>query len=500
VGHDGPMSILHDWGPHDDDKQMLTLNVNKMSQDQFSRLAIFFAGIGDARHALGSLIGINQTYHTLNETQQQSFKIHLTLNDINPTTLARDLCLFLLLEELSSARGDEKAEAELKMTLLCTWFGFIMPSYCYTRLRSIITALKAKLKAHPPNLPDWIFVIPSSIPDIIESLDYWLSDLGGRTARRLMQVYDRQMEHHPSRTMFGSNPDLPGPYQEMMLKVQREQEENAKNIVQRMTEEGIIKQTGRMTGFPKCPSPDKLEERREWFNMARNILSELAMQVFKSSKNGPPKSSARASERHGFGRLPTFIPPRILRSQHSALDKYWDAQLQVKPDSMQLKQDAYEEVRNTFKPNLTLYDDPNTSIDSVENVEMVDEFNQRMHLYDKDFADDDSLFKMQDGDDSERPAEFPRKYTQASKEASVAGNCLLNTGLWQPGGDHYMFNYTHLSRRDYDRFLGGRIIQMKPDFGVTEYAHGLEPFPLPLNRLPSHIEVDTWLSRVLMAS
>ncbi|KAI3613200.1 hypothetical protein WG66_001557 [Moniliophthora roreri] len=562
VGHDGPMSILHDWGPHDDDKQMLTLDINRMSQDQLSRLAIFFAGIGDARHALGSLIGINQTYHILNETQQQSFNVHLTLNDINPTTLARDLCLSSLLEELSSARGDEKTEAELKMTLLCTWFGFLMPSYCYNRLKSIITSLKVKLKTQPPNLPDWIFVIPSSIPDIIESLDHWLSDPNDRTARRLMQVYDRQMEHHPSRTMFGSNPDLPGPYQAMIAKVQREQEK-AKKFVQTMSEEEIIKQTDRMMGFSKCPSPDKLQERREWFNMARNTLSELAIQVLRSSKNGPAKSSARASERHGFGHLPTFIPPRILRSQHSALDKYWDAALQTNSDSMQLKQEAYEEVRNTFRPNLTLYcsikDDPNTSIDSVENVEMVDEFNQRMHLYDKDFVDDDcpcysimsvffnavvdsltilrghvklefylgdyitALIKMQDGDDLERPAEFPRKYTrmwlsnvpdyvggplavtlltmpslEASKEASVAGNCLLNTGLWQPGGDHYMFNYTHLSCRDYEHFLGGRIIQMKPDFGITEYAHGLEPFPLPLNKLPSHSEVDTWLSRVLI--
>ncbi|KAK7020202.1 hypothetical protein VNI00_017815 [Paramarasmius palmivorus] len=584
IGHDEIMSVLHDWGPHEDDRQKLKLDVSKMSENQLARLRFFFAGIGDSRHALGSIIGIGQTYKTLSKDQQKSFGVHLTLNDINATILARGLCLFLLLDELASAQGDQEKEAELKMTLLCTWLGFIMPEYCFVRLRSTIMSLKVRLQADPPQLPEWLYVVPSSIPSILKSLDYWLSDWKHWTASHLLQILNKQTAHHPSKANF-DDLGLPEPYRAKIEDSRRAEEEQFRNMVASISEEQLIKQTSQLKGFPECPGLDKPMERQAWMEATRDIMCEL---VLGRGNNKSGKTARRAQdkmgpERDSFEEVPTFIPPSTLRRRHEALDKYWTNVFQDRsPNSFALQEEAYDEIRNTFKPNLTLYvsdltallyiwtllndskcsikDDPYTAINSIENAEMVNDFNKRMNLYnDQTVVTKDSpcysilsvffdaiiaslstlqgrikievlqgdyiteLIKMQDGDDPERPQGFPRTYTrmwlsnipdyvggpfaislytlpslETTESTSVAGNCLMNTGIWQPGGEQYVFHHTHLSCKDYDRFLGGRIITMKPDFGVTEYAHGLQSFPLPLCRLPSRAETHSWLTRVLL--
>ncbi len=62
--------------------------------------------------------------------------VHFTLLDIHPTVLARDLCLFMMIEELIHLRErahDEVEEVEIKATLLYIWMGAIIPSYCHAR-------------------------------------------------------------------------------------------------------------------------------------------------------------------------------------------------------------------------------------------------------------------------------------------------------------------------------------------------------------------------------
>jgi hypothetical protein len=192
------------------------------------------------------------------------------------------------------------------------------------RLKSTIMTLKAKLQAKPPNLPEWIDVTPSSIPDIIASLDHWLSDLSKRTTSRLLQVFDQQMQYHPSKNMF-NDPTLPTPYQSILGDAARTYEANAKKYAQSLSDEEIIKQVDGM-GFPPCPGKSKPQERREWLDMARGSLVELVVEMQKRSKGADMTSTpVIVAERYSFTEVPTFIPPSILRSQHQMLDKYWKA-------------------------------------------------------------------------------------------------------------------------------------------------------------------------------
>lgn len=123
------MSILHNWGADEDKPHPLDLN--SISNVERSSLAFFFGGVADGRHVLASIIGASKARLALNRAKQRSFGVHITINDIQPFALARILCLFTLLNELSCSKNDPRKAAELKMALLCMWLGVIMPDYSH---------------------------------------------------------------------------------------------------------------------------------------------------------------------------------------------------------------------------------------------------------------------------------------------------------------------------------------------------------------------------------
>ena len=61
-------------------------------------IAYLFGGIGDARHVFKTLLDIK---HREEYFKAPVRKYHLTIVDINPHALARDLIVFVLLDDLS---------------------------------------------------------------------------------------------------------------------------------------------------------------------------------------------------------------------------------------------------------------------------------------------------------------------------------------------------------------------------------------------------------------
>ncbi|KAK0495155.1 hypothetical protein EDD18DRAFT_1393733 [Armillaria luteobubalina] len=60
--------------------------------------ALLWGGVGDGRHVLSSIIGLHQAFTKLNAKKRKALKVHLTLIDLYPRALARDLCLLFLIE------------------------------------------------------------------------------------------------------------------------------------------------------------------------------------------------------------------------------------------------------------------------------------------------------------------------------------------------------------------------------------------------------------------
>ena len=85
-----------------------------------------------ARHVFGTIVGLNQAYNHLRDASKNHFHAHLTMLDIHDAPIARDLCLLMLLHDLS-LESDVTSRAEIKATLLYMYCGAVMPSYCYDR-------------------------------------------------------------------------------------------------------------------------------------------------------------------------------------------------------------------------------------------------------------------------------------------------------------------------------------------------------------------------------
>jgi hypothetical protein len=65
---------------------------------------------------------------------RSKLKVHITLLDIHPVALARDLCILMLLNELCEMKAQSNVEAtELKATIFYVYIGVVMPSYCHDR-------------------------------------------------------------------------------------------------------------------------------------------------------------------------------------------------------------------------------------------------------------------------------------------------------------------------------------------------------------------------------
>jgi hypothetical protein len=60
-------------------------------------------------------------------------RIHLTLLDIHPSALARDLVVLMLLNDCMAAGVSPTTLAEIKATLMYTYAGSVMPPYAHAR-------------------------------------------------------------------------------------------------------------------------------------------------------------------------------------------------------------------------------------------------------------------------------------------------------------------------------------------------------------------------------
>ena len=79
-----------------------------------------------------TLVGAHRAFKALPKDKRTAVRVHLTLLDIHPSALARDLVILMLLDECMTVTAPV-ALAEIKATLMYTYAGAIMPPYIYTR-------------------------------------------------------------------------------------------------------------------------------------------------------------------------------------------------------------------------------------------------------------------------------------------------------------------------------------------------------------------------------
>ena len=85
------------------------------------------------RHVYATLIDLHDTYKQLSNAKRDTLGIHITMLDHHPAILARDLCILMLLDQLTDDHLEVSERLEVEATLVYTYCGMLLPSYCDKR-------------------------------------------------------------------------------------------------------------------------------------------------------------------------------------------------------------------------------------------------------------------------------------------------------------------------------------------------------------------------------
>ncbi|KAJ6617025.1 hypothetical protein B0H10DRAFT_1914787 [Mycena sp. CBHHK59/15] len=534
IGQDPVMSLVDDWGP----EHKAPLKLRSMSDKDLSQISLLLGGVGDARHVYGTLVGLHRAHQKLGQSQRQALRVHITLLDIHPAALTRDICMLLLLEQLMHTPAESSVtRAEILSALFYTFAGVVMPGYCFDRLEKIMNGLKTD-----PQLPSWIHVDSNAISQINTVIDFWTSVSERFTAEGALQVHTPTSPAGVLEVV--KMPNISPEFRAITEANIASKRQEVIEMINGMTSA----QLARMGLAPPGPNASA-EQKRHFAKRREDVVASMMESVMNNVGN-------MNFERMWYEEVKIFMPPPELWARHPGVEMF-PRMIERTARLAQVFPKVKAHVNATWKPNPTLFDPaqpgyPNLKLDPFEAPGYIDLFNQRFGI--NSTTDDDrpdapsygnfvdffgnvaaslkelqgqikleilcgeltqELSKMRFGGDHTRPANFPRAYTRAHLSnvpdythgvmntalyalpsvEEVASNCFLNTGIWA-NDEEFIHTYTLLKSADLPKYLGCRVINQDAVQGLM--ILGRQKLPLPLTKLASRVELVTWLSRVLI--
>ena len=76
---------------------------------------------------------MHRAYEKLPAEKRSQLRIHITLLDIHPYALARDLCILALMDDLATKEHDEKTRQDIMSAIFYTFIGVVVPPSCHKR-------------------------------------------------------------------------------------------------------------------------------------------------------------------------------------------------------------------------------------------------------------------------------------------------------------------------------------------------------------------------------
>ncbi|KAJ7663880.1 hypothetical protein DFH06DRAFT_1393704, partial [Mycena polygramma] len=547
IGQDPLMSLSDDWGPACE----TPLKIQTMPDEDLSRLSFIFGGVGDARNVYSTLVGLHRAHKKLDAKRQGVFRVHITLLDIHPTALARDLCVLLLLNQLIETPAMTSiAKAEILSTVFYTFAGVVMPEYCHNRLQKVVDDLKMALtRGNELALPSWIYVDSAAAPKIIAILDFWSSV---------------PLNFNTEDTLSAHTASSPAGVLELVKSPNMSQEFRAG------VEASIARHRAHIMKMIETMTETQLREM-DLAPPGQNASAEEKRQLAIRREDSINGASNLLYERFWYERVKIFVPHPELWSKHVGMDLFRGMTTGSPPSFKKLSKASGERDtilylyslislgRKTYQPNLETQPDPlrkscipNLDLDPFEAPGYIDLFNQRFGI--NSFTENDApdapalsncldlfnkvvealsslqtqtkleficgeltqeLLKMSSGCDTTRPAHFPRVYDRGHLSnvpdythgtlntiiyalpvvKEVSSNCYLNKGIWA-NDEEFIHTYTLLKSANVPRYLGCQFTHLAAIDDLVILRK--QELPLPLTKLATRPELITWLTRVLL--
>lgn len=134
-------------------------------------ISFFLGGVGDARTVLQTVTVIMESEKSKKSPER---KYHFTVNDISKSALARNVVVWMLLDELMNLDGEDEREIVLN-TVFFIYLSTMLPKYAFNMLEETISkAISALEKGESPLR--WLFLHEKDVPSYLAALKYWLGE------------------------------------------------------------------------------------------------------------------------------------------------------------------------------------------------------------------------------------------------------------------------------------------------------------------------------------
>lgn len=156
VGHDTVTSLFNDEF------------FEKFDPD-VERIAFFLGGVGDARNMLQTICVIAEKEGNMEIPKR---RYHFTANDIQKAVIARDLVIWIMLDDLSYLNMASKEALQLLNTIYFVYMSTMMPPSAFDQLNKTIAKAVNVLATGEQPLK-WLYLHQKDTPLYIEALSSW---------------------------------------------------------------------------------------------------------------------------------------------------------------------------------------------------------------------------------------------------------------------------------------------------------------------------------------
>ncbi|KAF8968697.1 hypothetical protein BDZ97DRAFT_324231 [Flammula alnicola] len=486
-GHDEIHSLLDRVDAETDE---FSPRIETLDERHRSRLSYLFGGSGDARHVFGTLIDIVHKLH--DASGFESTRVHLTLIDIHPATLARNLVIFALIHRISLSEDDVE-KLELQTTLFYLYLGLAIPEYCNEIFMNVAKTLAIALSPGGAGLPAWLHVNERSAEAIVEVLQYWSTPLN-KSTQTLMEMHKNFSSRKRGQTMFSQFPET--------FTTESDQD---------MRTEDVIYDCLQVLLPPKPllhRHPELAGLVSSYLTAAPNTISAATEEVWKNWRPNPTLFDRNSTEHPLFSSVQGY--PQVTMDPYQTLNTLMSFNLRINPRWNPPYGVIAFSIVSAFFENVV------GAILKIGN-------NLRIEVVLEDAIS--GLPRLFAGDLGERPSDFPVTFNRiwlsnvpdytngilneavyvlphhaaVSKDIQMTlSNCLLNTTAFASFYD-FCYNYTLLGIEELPQFLGCGLF-LRRDGSLYQEIIALMPLPLPLplEELAPKAKLYKWLSHLLL--
>ena len=362
-GHDTVASALGPGDPANeetDEPSCPAIELDKLPDWDLKNLAIFFGGVGDARHVFTTLCDVHQQWQGLEPEKRSSFRIHTTLNDINPCVLARDILAMAALIRLGTLAPDSHEDChdpptesfQLATMLQYTFFSYAMPPCVFDYQMKLIEEL---LEEDFASLKDVLVIADDQVwSKIKEIMLYWQKAQEGTD---LFPTTATVLEHHYAAVRQDSPATAPGTvaYERLQEKRQqnRERKEEFLQEIEDMTIDDFPKEH---LDFVRSTMPRSTDESvlldALKFTL-RNVIDETDDDALADAQDGKLSSGRRLDNRF-IERVNAILPPAGCAGE--LYDRILSTDREEGAGLVDLLNQAEHSIKKEWKVNRTMHD------------------------------------------------------------------------------------------------------------------------------------------------